>query len=556
MQDCDKDSKSYFQNQQMDFESQQREFDKNFAQRKAQELDNLNKKKKELNKKKKDSDNCNKAAAAAAALGALAALAQRMIPCPCCSSANKVKDKIGGKNYFAVPFTDFKVPRFDHLIDKVADFDSNRREGEKCKVCDGKKQIPDATDDSAKYQAAAEKVDKNAEKIMEREALLGLGGTRTTYIQGSDLLFVGLGFNNNKTYETIPGGAIAPTMAGGKIPQQGGVPANAIVGKQGSLAWPQQVGNYTIKCANKFNLLAGAGGITIATPGPLTFSAGMLRFTGPQLALGCSNGPLTLEGETVNVTGKAISVTPTGGEFFVKGNINNTGNMTVQGHAHFESMSFTKASCIGITKSTFMAKANPDVLQTQPATWGSKALTSALLDLQTYVQAIPMDSKTSGFRSFSPKEGQNLADRLGAIASLALPWELKKTGYILPGTKFNASTVSGHNNPNPSTQVTIQVDSLVELHNIPHVHGIPEMMHKHEITLPDMDYTNDTPQALRGKVLNGAHESGVPAEPTKDTVSRLAEVKRTAVEFAAAAKVEGTKLIAKAERFLGGLIIG
>ena len=381
---------------------------------------------------------------------------------------------------------------------------------------------------------------------MEREARLGLGGTRTTMIQGSDLLFVGLGFNNNKTYETVPGGSIAPTMNGGKIPQQGGVPANAVVGKQGSLAWPQQVGNYTIKCANKFNLLAGAGGISFTTPGPLTFSAGMLRFTGPQLALGCSNGPLTLEGETVNISGKAISVVPTSGEFFVKGNINNTGNMTVQGHAHFESMSFVKASCIGITKSTFMAKANPDVLQTQPATWGLKALTSALLDLQTYVQAIPMDSKTSAFRLFSPKEGQNLADRLGAIASLALPWELKKTGYILPGTKTKAHFIG-------ESSKEFIFDDFCELHNIPHVHGIPEMMHKHEITLPDMDYTNDSPQALRGKIINGSHESGVPAEPTKDTVSRLAEVKRTAVEFAAAAKVEGTKLIAKATRFLGGL---
>ena len=545
MQDCDKDSKSYFQNQQTDFESQQREFDKDFAQRKAQEQDALNKKKKDLKKKKKDSDNCNKPNAADA-LAALAGLAQRLIPCPCCSPLNKVKEKIGGKNYFTVPFSDFKVPRFDHLIDKVADFDSNRREGEVCKACNGTKQIADATDDSAKYQAAAQKIDQNAEKIMEREARLGLGGTRTTMIQGSDLLFVGLGFNNNKTYETVPGGSIAPTMNGGKIPQQGGVPANAVVGKQGSLAWPQQVGNYTIKCANKFNLLAGAGGISFTTPGPLTFSAGMLRFTGPQLALGCSNGPLTLEGETVNISGKAISVVPTSGEFFVKGNINNTGNMTVQGHAHFESMSFVKASCIGITKSTFMAKANPDVLQTQPATWGLKALTSALLDLQTYVQAIPMDSKTSAFRLFSPKEGQNLADRLGAIASLALPWELKKTGYILPGTKTKAHFIDG-------TEKEFIFDDFCELHNIPHVHGIPEMMHKHEITLPDMDYTNDSPQALRGKVINGSHESGVPAEPTKDTVSRLAEVKRTAVEFAAAAKVEGTKLIAKATRFLGGL---
>ena len=548
MQDCDKDSKNYYQNYQEDFESEQKRFEKDFAQIKSEEESNRNAVKKDLNKKKQKNDRCNDNAGRAgfAPPPSFPKPKQRKIKCPTCGIGNKVKDKIGGKNYFTIPFTDFKVPRFDHLIDKVAGFDDNRRDGEVCGACGGSKEIVDVTDDSAKYQAAAQKIEKNSEKIMEREAKMGLGGTRTTIIQGSDLLFVGLGFNNNKTYETMPGGSIAPTMKGGKIPQQNATPVNAVVGKQGTLAWPQQVGNYTIKCANSFNLLAGAGGITIATPGPLTFSAGMLKFTGPQLSLGCSNGPLTLEGESVNITGKAVSVTPTGGELFVKVNINNTGNMTVQGHAHFESMSFAKASCVGITKSTFMAKANPDVLQTQPATWGAKAVASALLDLQTYVQAIPMDSKTSAFRLFSPKENQNLSDRIGAIASLALPWELKPTGYVLPGTTFDA-IING-------SAASVQIVTPVNVNNIPHVHGIPEMMHKHEITLPDMDYTNDSPQSLRSKVLNGAHESGVPAEPTKDTMSRVAEVGRTAVEFAAATAVEGTKLIAKATRFLGGIL--
>ena len=63
---------------------------------------------------------------------------QREVPCPTCNSQNVVKDRIAGKTYFKIPF-------------------------------------------------------------LEAESKLGLGGTRTTFIAGSELLSVGLGFNSNKT---------------------------------------------------------------------------------------------------------------------------------------------------------------------------------------------------------------------------------------------------------------------------------------------------------------------------------------------------------------------
>jgi hypothetical protein len=465
---------------------------------------------------------------------------QRKIPCPTCSASNRVKDKIAGRNYFQIPFTDFRIPRTDHLVDAIPTFDENRRDGGTCGACGGSKQITDVTDDTAKYERAADKIKEKTDKILEREAKLGLGGTRTTIIQGSDLLFVGLGFNSNKTYEVMPGGSIAPTLNGGKIPQQNSVPVNAVVGKQGSMAWPQQVGNYTIKCANKFSLLAGAGGITIATPGPLTFSSGMMKFTGPQITIGCASGPLVLEGDSVNISGKAISITPTGGEFFIKGNISNTGNITTQGHAHFESMSFAKASCVGVNKSTLQATANPDVSNTQRATWGRAAVAAALLDLQSLFQAVPMDSESSSYRLLSPKETKNISDRLRSISKLALPWEREVTGYILPGTRFTA-LING-------LPAVVVLTSLCDVHNIPHMHGIPEMKHTHEVNLPDMDYTNDSTQALRDKVLTGAHESGLPSDPTKDTVTRMDEVSRTAVEYQAASVVNGTKNAAASVR--------
>jgi len=534
------------------FETGQQQFDKNFAESRAQEAKRLSEDKKAIAKKKNIADRCNPSTNNGnSGNNRRSKFKQIFCPCPTCSGLNKVVDKIAGKNYFTIPFTNLKVPRFDHLIDKSPSFDENRRSGEKCGACGGSKKIADVTNDAAKYQQVNEKIQQNSEKILDKESKLGLGGTRTTFIQGSELLFVGLGFNSNKTYETVQGGSIAPTMKGGKIPQQNATPVNAVVGKQGSIAWPQQVGNYSIKCANKFSLLVGAAGITMATPGPLTISSGITKIIGPQITIGCANGPLIFEGDSVNISGKAISITPSGGELFVKGNINNTGNVTCQGHAHFEGMSFAKASCVGINKSTFPTKANPDVTQTQPATWSSSALATALLDLKTFTQSIPADSKTAAFRLLSPKEMQNMSDRVSSIAKLALPWELKPTGYILPGTQIKAlGTFPCNWGGRAFGNMTGIVTALIPLNNFPHIHGLPEMMHKHEMTMPDMDYTSDSTEALRSKVLDGTHESGVPANPTKDTASRVAEVRRTTVEFAATAQVEATALIAKARRLM------
>ena len=522
---------------QTNWESQQKLNDAASAKMEAAALKQYAKSKKEFAKKK----NAGKTKASS---GGKKKPKKKFCVCPCCSPLNKVLDKVAGKNFFTIPFTTFKIPRFDHLKELVPAFDQNRRPGEKCQACGGSKKIEDPTDDSSKYQQAAETIQQKSSQIMEQEAKLGLGGARTTIVQGNDTLFVGLGFNENQTYEVAPDSGIAPAMRGNKIPQQGGMKVNTVVGKQGSLAWPQQVGNYTIKCANKFSMIAGAGGVTIATPGPLTFSSGIMKITGPQISIGCNSGPLTLEGDSVTLTGKAITVTPTGGTLFVKGSIANTGNITTQGHAHFESVSFPKAACVGVTKSTYTTIANPDVLQTQGAAYGVKALKATATDLKAFYQSVPMDGKTSAFRLQSPKEQKNISNRMSNLASLTKPWETDVTGYILPGTavQINASRCPCNYGGPASGPIIGTFSALVPLHNLPHVHGIPEMQHKHDITLPDMDYTADSAQALREKTITNVQESGVPADPTRDTQTRTTEAKRVGTEFVAAKAVEATKM--------------
>lgn len=536
-------SKSYIEIEQLKSQAAQTTFQQEYARISQQDAQTL------LATKQTFFDKKQKFNACTPLTRKTSARTRKWCRCPVCHPLNRVKDKVAGKNYFKIPFTNFKIPRFDILLDLGKSFDSNRRKGEVCGACKGRKLIMDVADDSEAYAAAAQQLASKADEIMETEAKLGLGGTRTTIIQGSDLLFVGLGFNNNQTHEVIPDGAIAPSIRGGKIPQQNAVPINAVVGKQGGLGWPQQVGNYTIKCANKFSLLAGAGGITIATPGPLTISAGMTKIIGPQMAIGSSVGPLTLEGDSVNITSKSVSITPTGGELFVKGNISNTGNITTQGHAHFESVSFAKGMCVGTTKSTSMANANPDVTVTQAATWYPKSLIAALLDLQNYYQNVLADTKTSAFRLLSPKENMNIADRLTSIAKLSVPLETQPTGFLIPGTPITIAGSCPCNLGGLAGGVIMgTITSPVPLFNMPHNHGIPESLHSHEITMPDIDYSGGSPNAVRSKVLNGAHESGVPSDPTKDTTTRLSEALRTTIEFSFNLATEAIKTVAKSIR--------
>ena len=440
---------------------------------------------------------------------------QREVTCPTCGEQAKIKDRVAGKRYLKIPFLSWKVPRIWEIVVPAKSFDENT---EVCGACKGKKKIKDVTDDSAKYKQVQQKLEQNSEKLLEAESKLGLGGSRTTFIAGSELLNVGLGFNRNKTYEQVKDGGIAPSVGGGegkqKIPQANSKTATATVGKQGQIAWPQHVGNYTIKCANSFKLLAGAGGITLATNGPLTISAGIMRFSGPQLSIGSSTGPLTLEGESVIMTGKHVAIAPTGGQAVVRGSIAHTGNCVTIGHTHSEGMSFIKATTVGTNKQSSTDKANMDVSQTQPAIWGGlgiKGITNSILDLKLFYDAVPANHETAAQRLVSPAEMVNTSDRMTTLSKMMMLLELQPTGYILPGQCVVVGPGGTSTNPLP-----------IPVYNMPHTHGIPAMQHQHDTKVPDMQLV-DTPEQLRAQINNSSLATGAPADLQKDSASRLKE---------------------------------
>jgi hypothetical protein len=446
---------------------------------------------------------------AAGAVGAIQKLAgggsssQRDAQCPFCASHVKKKDVSGGKKEFKIPFTNppYRIPIPPFLAKLLLPDPS------KCS-CGGKKTVKDVSDDSAKYKQVQQKAEASIDKVLDLEAKLGTGGSRTTMVQASDTLYVGLGFNRNDSYETVPNGHFSP----GKIsadPKTGGAFAagyssNAVTGKQTSVGWPSANGTYSIKCANKYQLLTGAGGITMATKGPLSINAGIITLTGPQVTIGSSSGPLTLEGDVVSITGKTISLTPTDANVFVKGTISATGNAVFGGQVHAETLSFCKASCVGVEKRTTTEAGNPDTGITFPAAWGGmgvRAIILAVLDLQYYMMNILSEFETAAINLLAPTQMLNLINRFGMLVKVCIPIEIVPTGIFI-GIGFGL------------------------VWNWPHVHGLPSMNHSHAVTVPDIDTNYSSPQALRAKVINDALTSNAPVVPSNKIQDLIEYIKR------------------------------
>jgi hypothetical protein len=428
---------------------------------------------------------------------------EKTATCPVCSDKAKGKGKSSGKyiinlNLFFTKVV-IRIPKIFDFIPKTVSFDENVRSGEKCGACEGKKQLPDVQQsDAGKYQQVAKQLEAKMPQIMEQEAKLGLGGARTTIIQGNDTLQVGALFNSNSSYriEKDKGIAISKLQGGKETVLPNGGKCNAVVPVPGSLGWPSAIGNYTIKCGNSFQVEAGGGGIKLSTKGPIELNGGITTIKAPQITLGCEQGPLKIGADSVDITGRFVNISPTEGNFYVRGTVNASGNMVTGGHSHAQSMSFIKAACCGTNQTSTMDQGNKDVSQTQNAVWGGmgyKAITTSLLDLVMFFADIPMDIKNALFRLISPAELTNTVNRMQVLTNMCYPIELEATGLAIG---FGVSIV----------------------YNYPHTHGLQPMQHTHNTRVPDMDFSADDPQALIQKVLHGGTEGSAPGEAVRDSL--------------------------------------
>jgi len=404
-----------------------------------------------------------------------------------------------------------------------------------CKACGGKGTIKDPSKIAA---PAAEKVkanfEKNAEEITKLENTLAPhGGNRYTVIQGSEVLEVGLGFNDAPSYTVIEGAGkrnkrLVPHT---DLSSKGapmffeGADSNYVQGIN-SVASPG--GHYFIKCANKFSIAAGAQGIDLTTGGPVTISGGITRISGPEITIGTQTGPLSLEGEVVHINGKSVEVATSDGDFCVRGNISSSGNVRVGGNTHSESISFVHAKCIG-TKDTPTDESSPNDFHTGPAFYGSVGGTAqgeVALDMAAFVAANASHSEKIK-NIIGPAFQGALSDKVKNMAYQMIPYEKEVTGWIIPGTNIifslagvelqiqgavvstglvaGTTPVTGTLNAtlgtfsSPTVIGTIK-ETPVDLHNFPHSHVLPDLKHSHNIRLPDIDCSSDTAEQLRGKV--------------------------------------------------------
>jgi hypothetical protein len=159
-----------------------------------------------------------------------------------------------------------------------------------------------------------------------------------------------------------------------------------------------------------------------------------------------------------------------------------------------------KAACCGTNQTSTMDQGNKDVSQTQNAVWGGlgvKAITTSLLDIQMFYADVPMDIKNAVFRLFAQAEITNTMDRMKVLAKMMYPIELEPTGVC---QIINPTTMTGI------------------IFNYPHTHGLQPMQHTHNTRVPDIDYSADSPEILRGKVLHGGTESNAPGEAVRDSL--------------------------------------
>lgn len=370
-------------------------------------------------------------------------------------------------------------------------------------TCKGKKSFKDPSDDSAKWEAVKGNAQAAAKEIEQAEADIGaVGGNFYSLVQGHALLEFGLGMNDAPSYRVDKEksirnkGLLDPsktnTKQGGPIPE--GAPANHVQGIN-SLASPG--GHLQIKCANKMTLQTGAQGLDFNTGGPLTISGGITRITGPEISIGTQTGRLALEGETLNLNGKSIEAAPSDGHFFVKGTISNTGNLMVGGHAHLESASVVKMETTGRNEVTSPA-ANTDTYQ-GPAFWSYyEGLPAAMKDLLGYVTA-NLTNPVHAQQIVTPRFVQGITDKMQNLAYHMRFTESLPTGVIYPGFCLVIGT------GNLGYPVVSVNPSFVPIWNFPHCHAAPDNNHTHEVRVPDIDYSADSEEELRGK------QSGVSA---------------------------------------------
>lgn len=433
---------------------------------------------------------------------------KRTRPCPYCTGEKIInpKQEEVKTNNGAQPYTPGgALSKFAASFNKAYNTYASRKKKNselipKCEICNNTRKIEDTTDRSEQIEAAGKEAEALKDEILKLEAELGPpGGNRHTLVVGDEVLEVGLGYNDTPSYTIVKDGGLGPALTMQKeAPMNTGTKVDAVVGTN-PLATPG--GNYTVKCANKYMVRAGAHGIELSTEGPLIIKAGQTQITGPEVTIGSSVGPVAIEGQSLSINGGKCLQLNAGaegsGQISANGTFTATGNMVAQGGAHFDG----DVSCVSMTMPGTHERSEHAAQDTQTSgapSWAKECSEQGLKDFKRVREIRKQDAANL---VASPREQKNIASEQKALLKKSQEIEPQPTGLIIPGTQFEITVTSingildGESRAcTVSGQATMRGTFTgpgrgVELRNFPHHHGLSDMIHAHDNFVPNINKT-------------------------------------------------------------------
>lgn len=184
--------------------------------------------------------------------------------------------------------------------------------------------------DSRKEEIGA-MYEESAPSLASAEQGMGEGGNFLTEVSKNMVISVGTVFNDLDSVRVDPKGKLVQT--GFDIDAMGMYP----VKDASPLIEPKHVddlsgGTVTVLANNKAAFLVGAGGLKIQSAGINEISGSITNITGEQVNISSSN-EVNLGGSRLNITSKALSLKPGGGQLLVDSNLSVNSNLLVQGGA-------------------------------------------------------------------------------------------------------------------------------------------------------------------------------------------------------------------------------
>ena len=194
-------------------------------------------------------------------------------------------------------------------------------------------------------------INTNTMETSRLENRLSSGGHLTQYIGKSQTVFVGGALNDLNSIRVDPEGK--RKLVGNFSSESG----NGVFPLHRPTPHVEQVatnnlagGDYFMQCANKFELLTGANGISMKTLGPLNIQGRIMSISGDQVNISSDKEVMIDGGDNTTITGNSLTLCPrmqeVDGQQFksiaLDATVGTTGNFINKGGMHVEGQLFTQ----------------------------------------------------------------------------------------------------------------------------------------------------------------------------------------------------------------------